>query len=87
MTSYKDLYFYLFGVIADAVEDFECGETILGIQRLISALREAEDRATEIDLVPEIYDIRLEGLPKLGDSLEELERYDIVAAKDDDLIE
>lgn len=87
MTSYKDLYFYLFGVIADAVEDFECGETILGIQRLISALREAEDRATEIDLMPEIYDIRLEGLPKLGDSLEELERYDIVVAKDDDLIE
>lgn len=35
MTSYRQLYFYLFGVIADAIKDFEQGNTILAIQRLI----------------------------------------------------
>lgn len=54
MTSYKSLYFYLFGVIADAVEYLERGEVIPAMQRLIQAQEEAEDRILEIDMVPEI---------------------------------
>lgn len=60
MTSYKNLYFYLFGVIADAVEYLERGEVILAMQRLIEAQEEAEDRILEIDMVPEIAACRLQ---------------------------
>lgn len=50
---------------------------------MLSALREAEDRAAEVDLVPEVYDIRFEDYY----SREELERYDIVLAKDNNIME
>lgn len=63
MTSYRELYFYLFAAMADAVEDLERGEAILGIRRLTTALQEAEDRATEMDIVPEVCDDSMEGGP------------------------
>lgn len=53
MPSYKELYFYLFAAIADAVEDLERGRVILAIRRLIAAQREAEERVLELDIVPE----------------------------------
>lgn len=69
MTSYKSLYFYLFGVIADAVEDLEHGEVILAMQRLIQAQEEAEDRVLEVDLVPETAACRIQDYEK-GSSAE-----------------
>ena len=51
MTTYKELYFYLFAAIADAVEHLEQGETILACDRLIRALREAEAACMEFDVL------------------------------------
>lgn len=53
MHSYKELYFYLFAAIADAVEELERGQVILAVRRLIAAQREAEERVLELDIVPE----------------------------------
>ena len=49
MSSYKDLYFKLFGAMADAVESLEHGEPIAAQKVLVAAMREAEDAAISRD--------------------------------------
>lgn len=44
MELYRELYYRLFGVMADAVESLENGEPIAAKSLLIHALREAEER-------------------------------------------
>ena len=43
---YRELYFQLFAAIADAVESLELNEPNAAKQRLISAMREAEEQVT-----------------------------------------
>ena len=49
MSFYKDLYFKLFGAMADAVESLEHGEPIAAQKALVAAMREAEDVAISHD--------------------------------------
>ena len=53
MTSYKDLYFYLFGALANAVEHLEKGDTLLACDCLITAQQKAEEAFLEFDILPE----------------------------------
>ena len=43
MDFYKDLYYKLFAVVADAVESLENGEPNAAKKALIAAMREAEE--------------------------------------------
>ena len=49
MNFYKDLYYKLFGAMADAVESLEHGEPIAAHKALVAAMREAEDAAISRD--------------------------------------
>lgn len=49
MNFYKDLYYKLFGAMADAVESLEHGEPIAAQKALVAAMREAEDVAISHD--------------------------------------
>lgn len=73
MTTYEDLYFYLFGAIAEALEDLERGEVMLAINRLVMAQQEAEDRILEVDIVSEVCESRL--LDFLQVPEDQLERF------------
>ena len=53
MASYKELYFQLFGALADAVEELEDGRILRATDRLIRALREAEEQVMEQDVLPD----------------------------------
>jgi len=53
MSSYKELYFYLFGALAQAAEYLEQGNTFLAYQSLITAQQNAEEACLEFDLLPE----------------------------------
>ena len=44
MNFYKDLYFRLFAVVADAVEAIEDGDVAYARKILIAAMQEAEER-------------------------------------------
>ena len=44
MNIYKDLYYKLFAAAADAVESLESGEPGAAGKRLVTAMREAEER-------------------------------------------
>ena len=50
MDIYKELYYKLFAVIADAVESLEHGEQIAAQKMLIAAMREAEDAVISSDI-------------------------------------
>lgn len=43
MNFYKDLYYKLFAVIADAVESLENNEPLAAQKTLVAAMREAEE--------------------------------------------
>ena len=47
MTRYKELYFKLFGVIADAIDDLEKGDVEGARNRLIRVEQEAEEQYLE----------------------------------------
>ena len=49
MNFYQDLYYKLFGAMADAVESLEHGEPIAAQKALVAAMREAEDAAGALD--------------------------------------
>ena len=51
MSIYRELYFYLFAALADAVDLLERGDTAGARQLLISAQQTAEERI--VDAVPE----------------------------------
>ena len=53
MNSYKDLYFYLFGVLAQATEYIEQGKMDLAYQSLIRAQQEAEEAYLAVETLPE----------------------------------
>jgi len=53
MTSYKDLYFYLFRALAQATEHLEQGNIILACECLIHAQQTAEEACLEFDILPE----------------------------------
>lgn len=53
MTSYKELYLYLFRQIADAVEDLERGRTSSARERLIHAQQQAEEAVMAQEDLPE----------------------------------
>ena len=51
--NYRDLYFHLFGVVAQAAEYLEQGNIILAYEYLIKAQSEAEGACLESDILPE----------------------------------
>jgi len=51
--SYRKLYFFLFGAIAEAAAEIERGRVILAYDRLVSTQREAEAAHMEFDILPE----------------------------------
>jgi len=53
LDSYRKLYFFLFGAIAEAAAEIERGRVILAYDRLVSAQREAEAAHMEFDILPE----------------------------------
>ena len=53
MNSYKDLYFHLFGVLAQATEYLEQGNADLAYQSLIRAQQEAEEAYLDADEFPD----------------------------------
>ena len=53
MTSYKELYFMLFGALEDAIELLERGENITAIDRMITAQQTAEEQVMELDIIPD----------------------------------
>lgn len=53
MTSYKALYLRLFGAMEDALEHLERGEISRAEIRMASALRDAEERVMELDIIPD----------------------------------
>lgn len=52
-SSYKDLYFHLFGAMARAAEYLEQGNVILAYECLVTAQLEAEEACLEFDILPE----------------------------------
>ena len=51
--NYRDLYFHLFGVVAQVAEYLEQGNIILAYEYLIKAQSEAEEACLESDILPE----------------------------------
>lgn len=51
--TYRELYFRLFGAVEDAVDAFEAGQGIRGMQMLLEVLREGEEAHMEQDLLPD----------------------------------
>ena len=51
--NYRDLYFHLFGVVAQAAEYLEQGNIILAYEHLVKAQSEAEEAYLESDILPE----------------------------------
>ncbi|WP_297871303.1 hypothetical protein [uncultured Oscillibacter sp.] len=51
--TYRELYFHLFGVIEDAVDAFEAGQGIRGMQVLLEALRDGEEAHMNQDILPD----------------------------------
>ena len=53
MQSYKELYFYLFGRIADALDSFYAGNAVEGIHQLEQAQIKTEEIVMEMDIIPD----------------------------------
>ena len=53
MSSYRELYFYLFGQIADALDQLEEGNFLLAMQTLKNAHVKAEKIVMETDVMTE----------------------------------
>ena len=53
MTTYKELYFHLFNVLTDAIEDLEAGRIVTAIARMKQAQRSAEEAHLRTDILPE----------------------------------
>ena len=51
--NYRDLYFHLFGVVAQAAAYLEQGNIILAYECLVNAQSEAEEAYLESDILPE----------------------------------
>lgn len=51
--TYRELYFHLFGAVEDAVDAFEAGQGIRGMQLLLEALREGEEVHMGQDILPD----------------------------------
>lgn len=51
--TYRKLYFHLFGMVEDAVDAFEAGEGIRGMQLLLQALRDGESSHMNQDILPD----------------------------------
>ena len=49
--TYREMYFYLFGRVADALTSFRKGDTIAGIYTLEEAQRKTEEMAMETDII------------------------------------
>ena len=49
MNFYKDLYYKLFAVVADAVESLERDEPLAARKALVSAMREAEEQVVSAE--------------------------------------
>ena len=53
MTTYKELYFHLFNVLTDAIEELEAGRIVTAIDRMKRAQCAAEEVHLQTDIVPE----------------------------------
>ena len=53
MNSYKQLYFYLFNTMTDALEDLTHDRIVTAIYRLQQAQQTAGEAHMELDIVPE----------------------------------
>ena len=53
MNFYKQLYFYLFNTMTDALEDLTHDRIVTAIYRLQQAQQTAEEAHMELDIVPE----------------------------------
>ena len=51
--SYKDLYFHLFGAMAQAVEHLEQGHILQAYDCLVKAQQETEEACLESNILPE----------------------------------
>ena len=51
--TYRELYFRLFGAMAQAAEYIEQGNVMLAYECLVSAQQEAEEACLESDILPE----------------------------------
>ena len=51
--TYRELYFRLFGAMAQATEYIEQGNVMLAYECLVSAQQEAEEAYLESDILPE----------------------------------
>ena len=51
--NYRDLYFHLFGVVAQAAAYLEQGNIIFAYEYLVNAQSEAEEACLESDILPE----------------------------------
>ena len=51
MRTYRELYLDLFRALRDAVELLERGDSLLALQRMIRAQKEAEDAHLEADIL------------------------------------
>ena len=49
--TYKEIYFYLYAQMADALDYFYIGETIQGIYTLEQAQRTTEEMSLEMDII------------------------------------
>jgi len=53
LDSYRKLYFFLFGAIAEATAEMEQGRVVLAYGRLVKTQQEAEAACLEFDILPE----------------------------------
>lgn len=53
MSSYRELYFHLFGIMARATELLEEGKVLPAMDLLITAQQQAEEVCLETDLLPD----------------------------------
>ena len=51
--SYKELYFWLFSAMTDALTDLQCGRIVSSIHILLRAPEEAEAVHMETDILPD----------------------------------
>lgn|GEM_PF-1519321 len=50
--NYRDLYFHLFGAMAQAAEYIEQGNAMLAYECLVNAQQESEEACLESDILP-----------------------------------
>lgn len=53
MHTYRELYFFLFNALTDALEELERGRIVIAIHQMKQAQQTAEERHMETDILPD----------------------------------